>query len=150
MSCSPGNEDEMGIKDHGLSIEEADDLLAGDIPAGRDDLGALATDLASLSVTYRHEVDAVDLGRWAAQAAGIRATEGRQDRSHAEATLVAEPFVHFGAGIGVSDGYLQCFRVHLFRVGNRFLDRLVRLAGQADDEIGVDFDADFLAVFDEL
>ncbi|MGQ0431349.1 MAG: hypothetical protein ACT452_02945 [Microthrixaceae bacterium] len=59
----------MGIKDHRLSIEEADDLLAGRMPAGRDDLGVLATDLASLSAAYRYEVDAVDVGRWAAQAA---------------------------------------------------------------------------------
>lgn len=69
MSGSDGYGDEMGIEDHGLSIEEADQLLAGHTPAGRDDLGALATSLGSLSAAFHHEVDPVELRKWAGQAA---------------------------------------------------------------------------------
>ena len=61
----------MGIKDHGLSIEEADHLLAGHVPVGRGDLAELATDLASLSAAFRHDVDTVDIRLWAAQAAAL-------------------------------------------------------------------------------
>lgn len=81
----------MGTKDHGLSIEEADDLLAGHIPAGRDDLGALATDLASLSAIYRHEVDAVDLRRWAAQA-GAQARLDPSDKGDLAATSASNAY----------------------------------------------------------
>ncbi len=69
MNGFHGNEDEMGIKDHRLSIEEADHLLAGHVPVGRGDLAVLATDLASLSAAFRHDVDTVDIRLWAAQAA---------------------------------------------------------------------------------
>jgi len=69
MNGFHGNEDEMGIMDHGLSIEEADDLLAGHVPVGRGDLAVLATDLASLSAAFCHDVDTVDIRLWSAQAA---------------------------------------------------------------------------------
>jgi len=69
MSWFSGNEDEMGIKDQGLSIHEAELLLDGNTPDGRDDLAMLATDLVSLAGAFRRDVDPVDIARWAAQAA---------------------------------------------------------------------------------
>lgn len=59
----------MGTSDHELSIDEADRLLDGHVPAGRDDLAAWASDLTSLSAAYTRDVDPVDVRRWAAQAA---------------------------------------------------------------------------------
>lgn len=69
MSLFHGDEGEMGTKDHALSIDEADRLLSGHTPGGRDDLGVLAADLASLSATYHRAVDPTVVRGWAAQAA---------------------------------------------------------------------------------
>jgi hypothetical protein len=69
MSFSHGDGDEMGNKDHGISADEADQLLSGRTPAGRDDLAALATDLAALSTAFVHEVDPGLVHHWAAEAA---------------------------------------------------------------------------------
>ena len=69
MSLFHGDEDEMGSKDHALSIDEADRLLSGHTPSGRHDLDALAADLASLSATYHRAVDPTVLRGWATQAA---------------------------------------------------------------------------------
>jgi hypothetical protein len=71
MTSFHGDEDEMGTTDHGLSIDEVDRLLDGHLPAGRDDLAGWAADLASLSAAYDRDVDAVDVRRWATQAAAL-------------------------------------------------------------------------------
>lgn len=68
MTSCHGDEGEMGTSDHELSIEEVDRLLDGHVPAGRNDLAAWASELASLSAAYTREVDPVDIRRWAAQA----------------------------------------------------------------------------------
>ena len=46
-------------------------------------------------------------------------------------------------------GNLNGFAVNLFCVLDSFLDGLLRLAGQSDDKVAVNVDADFLAVLNE-
>ena len=60
----------MGTSDHGISAAEADQLLSGRVPAGRDDLAPIGADLASLSAAYVQEVDPAVVRQWAAMAAG--------------------------------------------------------------------------------
>jgi hypothetical protein len=67
MTLFDGDGGEMG-KDHGIDADQADQLLSGRVPAGRDDLAPLASDLASLSAAYVREVDPIDARLWAARA----------------------------------------------------------------------------------
>ena len=64
--------------------------------------------------------------------------------------LILEPFIHFGSWIGMGDRDLQRFRVHCLGIFDRFADRFAGLAGETDNEICVNLDAQLVAVFGEL
>ena len=58
--------------------------------------------------------------------------------------------VQLGAGHGVSERDLDGFAVEFLGEIDGLLDGFTGFAGQADDEVAVNLDADFVAIFHEL
>ena len=61
--------------------------------------------------------------------------------------VAGELTVQFRSGVGMSNGYLYRFRIQFFCKIERTLDRFACFAGQPDDEVTVDSNAYFFAVF---
>src|SRR5436853_761507 len=62
----------------------------------------------------------------------------------------AQVIVELRAGIRMRDGDLYRLAVEFLRILHSRFDRLMRLAGQSDDEVAVNLYAEFLAVLDKL
>ena len=71
------------------------------------------------------------------------------ERFDAEESFLRHAVVKLGAGHGVSERDLNRFAVEFLGEVDGLVDGLVRFAGETDDEVAVNLDADLAAILHE-
>src|SRR6266566_7330870 len=87
---------------------------------------------------FPREMQVLDMGELVAS--------GISQRFHLQKSFASHLIVEFRAGHGMSERNLNRFAIHFLGEFDCLLNGLSRLAGQPDDEVAVDLDADLLAV----